>query len=128
MITTTDVFNILTRDCKKFGVKVFQKGNLPNGEVKEERITIHAKRQTIETYWNKGFVEVNFCVPDVNKEADLVRLNELERLAVSSLEQVGEYDGTHYRYSVHSSSTEQDISFKCHFVNVRILFEVLNIN
>ena len=128
MITTTDVSNILVRDCKIFGLEVFQEGAIPDGELTVERITVHAKRQTIETYWNKGFVEVNFCVPDKYGEADLVRLNELQRIATRMLEKVGEYDGTHYRYSVYSSSKEEEPSLKCHFINVRLLFEVLNIN
>ena len=110
MITTTDVANILTLDCMSFGINVFQKGNIPQGEIKAERITIHTKSQSTGTYWNKGFVEVNFCVPDINNEANLVRLQELEHLAVEKLDSVGECDNTFYRYSVQSHGIENDKS------------------
>ena len=65
MIVTTDIGNILYRDCKAFGIEVYQKGNIPDGEITTERVIIWTKEQSQETYWKKGFVEVNLCVPDV---------------------------------------------------------------
>lgn len=127
MITTTDAANIICKDCRPFGMEVFQEGLIPEEELTNERITVHAKRQSEESYWTKCFIEVNFSVPDKSGEADLIRLNEIEREALARLDSVGEYDESYYRYSVHSSSHERDLSFKCHFVNVRLLFEVLNI-
>lgn len=130
MIATTDIGNILYRDCKAFGIDVYQKGNIPDGEVTTERVIIRTKSQTPSKYWKKGFVEVNLCVPDVNVDtANLIRLAELEREAMKILDDVvGSYDGTTYRYSIDSIGTEADTALKCHYVNVRILFEVLNIN
>ena len=127
MITTTDVANILVMDCKSFGLPVYQKGNIPSGELKKDRITIHVKESTTGQYWNKGFVEVNFSTPDKQGKANLVRLQELERMALDSLDSVGEYDNSHYRYSIHSYGMEEDPSMKCHYINVRVLFEVLNV-
>ena len=127
MITSTDIANILYKDCQVFGLNVFQNGNIPDGEIENERITIHTKQQSIEPYWNKGFVEVNFCVPDMNGKANLIRLGELERDAVYLLEDVGEHDGSHYRYSVYSHGVEEDVPMRCHYINVRLLFEVLNV-
>lgn len=129
MIVTTDIGNILYRDCKAFGIEVYQKGNIPAGEVTTERVIIRAKSQSPETYWKKGFVEVNLCVPDVNPDtANLIRLGELERQAYSILDDVvSSYDGTRYRYSIDSIGTEADTALKCHYVNVRLLFEVLNV-
>ena len=40
---------------------------------------------------------------------------------------VGEYDGSSYYYSIDSIGTEADTALKCHYVNVRILFQVLNV-
>lgn len=130
MIVTTDIGNILYRDCKAFGIEVYQKGNIPSGEVTTERVVIRTKSQSPETYWKKGFVEVNLCVPDVKPDtANLIRLGELERQASSILNDVvGTYDGTRYQYSIDSIGTEADTALKCHYVNVRILFEVLNVN
>lgn len=130
MIVTTDIGNILYRDCKAFGIEVYQKGNIPSGEVTTERVVIRTKSQSPETYWKKVFVEVNLCVPDVKPDtANLIRLGELERQANSILDDVvSSYDGTRYRYSIDSIGTEADTALKCHYVNVRILFEVLNVN
>ena len=61
MIVTTDIGNILYRDCKAFGIEVYQKGNIPDGEITTERVIIWTKEQSQETYWKKGFVEVNLC-------------------------------------------------------------------
>lgn len=130
MIVTTDIGNILYRDCKAFGIEVYQKGNISDGEVTTERVIIRTKSQTPSKYWKKGFVEVNLCVPDVGIDtANLIRLAELEREAMKILDDVvGSYDGTTYRYSIDSIGTEADTALKCHYVNVRLLFEVLNVN
>ena len=39
----------------------------------------------------------------------------------------GRYDGTTYHYSIDTIGTEEDTALKCHYVNVRILFEILNV-
>jgi hypothetical protein len=131
MIVTTDIANILYRDCKAFGIEVYQSGNIPDEdkELSSERVIIRTKTQSPETYWKKGFVEVNLCVPDLGGKANLIRLQELERKAQEVLDDVvGEYDGSSYYYSIDSIGTEADTALKCHYVNVRILFQVLNVN
>ena len=71
MIVTTDIANILYRDCKAFGIEVYQSGNIPDEdkELSSERVIIRTKTQSPETYWKKGFVEVNLCVPDLGGKA-----------------------------------------------------------
>ena len=90
---------------------------------------IHAKKQQPGTHWRKSFAEVNLCVPDLSEnEANTIRLNELERQAMKRFDDVvSSYDGTRYRYSIESIGTEADTALKCHYVNVRILFNVLNV-
>ena len=136
MIVTTDIGNILYRDCKAFGIgEIYRKGDIPpvpdnpNYRLETERIAIRTKNQSPDKYWKKGFVEVNLCVPDiVPNTANLLRLAELERQAMSILDDVvGSYDGTTYCYSIESIGTEADTALKCHYVNVRILFNVLNV-
>ena len=97
--------------------------------MKSERIVIHVKKQQTDKYWKKSFVEVNLCVPDLKEgEANTIRLNELERKANKLFNDVvNTYDSTRYRYSIDSIGTEADTALKCHYVNVRILFEVLNV-
>ena len=130
MIVTTDIANILYKDCKAFGIEVYQAGNIPDEhkELSSERVIIRTKSQSPETYWKKGFVEVNLCVPDMDCDANLIRLQELERKAQEVLDEVvGEYDGSNYYYLIDSIGTEADTELRCHYVNVRILFQVLNV-
>ena len=130
MIVTTDIANILYKDCEAFGIEVYQAGNIP-GEHKElssERVIIRTKSQSPETYWKKGFVEVNLCVPDMDGDANLIRLQEFERKAQEVLDEVvGEYDGSNYYYLIDSIGIEADTELRCHYVNVRLLFQVLNV-
>lgn len=128
MITQGDIAKILYSDCQCFGLPVYQKDNTPVGKVTTERIVVIPKSGTIDTYWEKCYVEVNFCVPDKKGKADLIRMDELEREAVAILKyRSGEYDDTRYRYKKESTSREEDVELGCHFVNVRLLFEILNV-
>lgn len=129
MIVTTDIADILYRDCKAFGIEIVPFGKTLTGELASERITIHVKGQTPERIWEKCFVEVNLCVPDLSPtEANYPRLKELERLAKKKFKSVvGTFDGTTYLYEVDTISIEADTALKCHFVNCRILFNVLNV-
>ena len=123
MIVTTDIANILYRDCKAFGIEVYQSGNIPDEdkELSSERVIIRTKTQSPETYWKKGFVEVNLCVPDLGGKANLIRLQELERKAQEVLDDVaGEDDGACYFNSIDFIGTEADTALKWHYENVRI--------
>ncbi len=130
MIVTTDIANILYKDCEALGMEVYQSGNIPDEdkELSSERVIIIAKSQSPEAIWKKGFVEVNLCVPDMDGDANLIRLQQLERKAQEVLDDVvGEFDGSSYYYSIDQIGTEADTALKCHYVNVRLLFQVLNV-
>lgn len=126
MITTGDIADILVRDLKPFGIATYKKGAIPEGKVLTERITVIPKEPKPGIYWKKDFVEVNFCVPPMNGLANTKRLTELEREA-SGLRAVSSYDGSTYRYKVYSTKQELDTALECYFVNVKILFEILNV-
>lgn len=128
MIVTTDIADILYRDCKCFGIKIVPFGKTIMGELTDERITIHVKGQTPEKYWEKCFVEVNLCVPDLTDNiANTIRLKELERMAKKLFRSViNKFDGTTYHYEANTITIEADTALKCHFVNCRLLFNVLN--
>jgi hypothetical protein len=135
MITTNDIGDILVRDCRAFGIaEVYRKGNVKEvsgGKLTAERIVILPKDQQPGKIWMNDFVEVNICVPDVaDGVAATPRLQELERTAKGILDRVtGTFDGTRYYYSIDSlDGTVQDTDIRCHFVNVRLLFQVLNVN
>lgn len=126
MITTGDVGNILYKEAKQLGLPVYKKGNIPAWDNKE-RITIHPKKPTTGKYWKKLFVEVNISVPNLSEgKANLTRLTELERIALSHFDSCGVYDGSSYTYSCEVSQ-EEDMDLKCYFINCRILFEILNV-
>lgn len=129
MIVTTDIADILYRDCKDFGIMIVPFGKTLTGELKDERITIHVKGQTPEKIWEKCFCEVNLCVPDLGVNiANILRLKELERKAKELFRSVtGEFDDTRYHYEVDTIHIEADTALKCHFVNCRILFNALNV-
>lgn len=129
MIVTTDIADILYRDCKALGIGIVPFGKTLTGELTEERITIHVKGQTPEKIWEKCFVEVNLCVPDLGVNiANAIRLKALERTAKKKFKSVtGTFDGTRYLYEVDTISIEADTALKCHFVNCRILFNALNV-
>lgn len=129
MIVTTDIADILYRDCKAFGIDIVPFGNTLTGELKDERITIHVKGQTPSKYWEKCFCEVNLCVPDLGvKIANTLRLKELERKAKELFKSVtDEFDGTRYNYEIDTIHIEADTALKCHFINCRILFNALNV-
>ena len=132
MIATTDIANIIFKDCKSFGIsEVYQRGNIPEGKVNAERIVVYPKTQQPDTYWERGYVEVNLCVPlSRSGKTNLIRLNELERKAKEMFKDgvVGQYDGSWYRYSSETIGIEEDKELCSYYVNVKLLFEVLNVN
>ena len=128
MIVTTDIANILYRDFKVLGIDIVPFGKTLTGELDKECITIHVKKPTSEDYWVKRFAEVNICVPDIvqtwptpsvltNWKGSPTRILKLI---------TGIQDDTRYKYEV-ETSIETDTDLKCHFVNCKILFNVLNV-
>ena len=135
MITPQTIGNILYLDCKAFGIEdvyvVLPDDNtkeIPTGEVKSERAVIRLKEQKPETYWRKSFNEINILVPRIQDRANRIRLEEVEHKALKHFDGVvGEYDNVTYSYSVESIGSKTDNALNCEYVNVRILFEVLNV-
>lgn len=138
MITTSDIATILYKDCKAFGItNIYKAPNIPIGDkddpnepkVTTERITIHVKKETLDKIWRKSFVEVNLVVPNLRDgKANLSRTTELDRMAHDILDDVyGVFDGSKYIYSVCSTETIEEAGIKCNYVNVRVLFQVLNV-
>lgn len=130
MIVSSDTALVLYSDCKRlFAIDTYLAGTEPKGEVTTERVIVKSKEQKPEKIWAKNFVEVNIVVPDEDGEESSIRLQELERMAHGFFDGgvAGEYDGTAYHYSPESIGIEDDTHLNCHYVNVRILFETLNV-
>lgn len=133
MITALDVANILYHDCGVFNMERVPYGRTLVGKITNERITIHPHEQQPEAIWVKNYVEINLCVPDIDNEADTIRLNELQRQCAQVFNIagggiVGRYDDTQYLYTIEVIGQEQEDNLKCHYINCKILFQVLNIN
>lgn len=134
MITPQTIGNILYKDCKQHGFEpvyvVFPGDNskeIPAGEVKAERTVIHVKAQQPGTYWRKSFNEINILVPRIAGYPDRIRLEAIEHLAIESFDGItGCHDGVTYVYSIDSIGSMSDDALKCEYVNVKLLFEVLN--
>ena len=99
MITSSDAGAILYDDCKIFNLPIYRNWSFPKKKVDTDRIVVIAKSLSPDSYWTKGFVEVNFCVPDYKDNANLKRLNELERGALKVLGyKTGEFDKKYSKY------------------------------
>ena len=127
MIATKDIEQILIGDLSSLMdiSRIYTGDDAPEGVVSSERIVIRTKQLKTQTIFSKCFVEVNWCVPDLWDNPDSPRLQTVER-QMADLESVGEYDGSAYRYGVDSIQTLGS-ELKCHYVNVRLLFEILNV-
>lgn len=130
MITTGDIANILYRDCAVFGITRVPDGETVVGPLTEERIAIHTKEPTQESYWWKSFNEINICVPDLKDKADRVRLDALQAKAYAlwhNKTATGVLNGYRYAYTLYTSSQLEESALNCHYVNVRILFKYQNV-
>lgn len=126
MIVTGDIETILYGDLRPYGFKQYRKEAIKNGKVTDERIVVLCGTLQDAPIWKLAIVNVNICVPDVKGEANTKRLTEIERMFYK-MHSVSEYDGSTYQYTVKETSQEEDAALKCHFVNLKIYFEVLNI-
>lgn len=130
MITSTDIQTILYKKAQLLGVKeVYKEGNIMSGNYSTERVVILNNSAEPGTYWRIGFMNVNICVPDLDRDftANLTRLSELESLAYDVFSETGKMKGLAYTYDVDSTNIEEDRAAHSHYVNIRILFEVLNV-
>ena len=124
MITIGDISRRIYDDCRFLGVPIFIRGAIPEGKLEKERVIINPKTIEDGTNWYRGYVEVNYLVPDRNGEENGIRLDEVERCLKPLFYKQGVIDGTRYRYRRYSIGREQESSLECHFVNIRLLVEI----
>lgn len=130
MIVSTDIQTILYKKALELGVTgVYKEDDTPTGKLEEERVTVHSNSSEPGITWKVGFVHVNIAVPDLDEEGtpDLDRMNKLERMSMEVFKDTSVFDGTPYTYEVDTTSIEVNRDLKCHYVNVRVLFKVLNV-
>lgn len=136
MLTETDIGHIIFDDCAFLGLPTYLKTTLPDRiEGREDRIetngrvVIRPKRVTGDkTYFNECPVEVNIAFPDIDGETN-PDIEPLYRQALEELDndKCGRYGGEFYRYSVQRHGIEADSNLRCHYANITLLFEILNV-
>ena len=134
MIVTGDIYEILFDRVKDaFGIgteSIYDSWNPIKSRLKEEAIVIVTSTPIEpDTYWERAYAHVNICVPDYLGKTNTRRLNEVERMANRWIWEdiVGEYDSSSYRISKDSLGIEEDDALKCSYVNLVLLFEILNV-
>lgn len=132
MIVTTDIYEILhDRARDHFGIEDIHDGwNAVKSPLTREAIVIVTPTPIEpDTYWEKAYAHVNILVPDYLGEVSTLRLNQLERMAEAFIHQgiTGSYDGTSYTIGKDGLGIERDDTLRCGYVNLVLLFEILNV-
>lgn len=129
-ITTTDIRKIMRGILNSIGLPIYYKDDLPNEEIDNDRIIIVTSGEGYGKIWATTIVTTSICVPDpAPNVANLTRLSEYERISLSMFRDgiVGIYNGDNYSISLLKNGTDEDRQMKCHYVSLKLSFEVLNV-
>ena len=141
MITEIDAGHVIYDDLDFMGLERRLKGHITKGSLDGEQpmvgenvpddgmIVILPKRMSADkTYFNECTIEVNILMKDLQGETN-PRLNGLMKNAVSALSdfKTGKVGEDWYRYSVRSHGIEEEAKRECHYANITIDFETLNV-
>lgn len=141
MMTEVDAGHVIYDDLESLGLERRLKGHLHTGRLDGEKpmvgesvpdegmIVILPKVMSADhVYFNGCTIEVNILMKDIEGDTD-TRLNDRlkDALVILKDDKVGEFDGVWYRYSVRSHGIEQEGSLSCHYANITIDFETLNV-
>ena len=135
MLTQRDIGHVIYDDCRSFGLPVYLKDSLPDAEVvsSEERVkpmvVIRPKFVANDkTYFNDCTVEVNIVFPDIQGECN-PKLGDYYSKALEELDndKCGRCGKEFYRYHVERHGIEADENLSCHYANITLLFEILNV-
>lgn len=127
MISGSDIGKIIYDVCREYGVETFIKGSIPIKDVDGERITISVGQIHDGRLWRSCYVNVNWYVPDVMSEGNAVRLEDIEVLMRPLHEGCGRAGGIQYRWRCETTEVAPDESLRCHYVNLKLLFETLKV-
>ena len=132
MLTEGDIANYIYTKSKGFGIaNVWQWGNIPNGEVNAERVTVQVKPMQEDVVWFSGFAEINVLLPNIEhtEYAPLIRMNEVEHIARQLFDKnVEKVEDDWLRYEIDTLNSDWDAQLHCYYINVHLRIEVLNIN
>lgn len=129
-ITTADIRRIMYGILSPLGLPVHYKEDIPKGEITDERIIIVTSGEGYGKIWATCIVTISICVPDPTPNvANLTRLSYYEDEALKMFKDsiVGGYKGDNYVISLQKNGIEEDRQMRCHYVNLKLSFEVLNV-
>ena len=141
MITETDAGHIIFDDLDSLGLERRLKGHLKTGRLDGEEpmveesvpddgmiVVIPKSMSADKTYFNDCTIEVNILMKDLEGETNPMLEEKLKKaLEVLMADKVGNIENDWYRYSVRSHGIEQEGSMNCHYANITIDFETLNV-
>ena len=129
MITQTDLLETTYDMCKVFNTTLYMPGTCPEEEITSERIVILGGIINDGSRWDRTDVRINWCVPDINGEPDLVRLKAVEKLFRDTFSRgAGMVGDCRYRWRRVSTETVTEKSMKVHYANLTLKYELLNTN
>lgn len=129
-ITTADIRRIMYGILSQWGLPIHYKEDLPMGEITDERIIIVTSGEGYGKIWTTCIVTISICVPDPTPNvANLTKLDVYEKQSIKMFKDgmVGDYKGDNYVISLQKNGIEEDRQMKCHYVNLKLSFEVLNV-
>lgn len=129
-LTTSDIRIICKRLISSLGIEVCFPEELPLGAIASDRAVIVTSSDDLGKYWGKCIVTLSILVPDVcPKVANMSRLSDYEKrvqeMFVDGI--AGEYGEDSYLIELQSIGIDNASDVKCHFVNAKLMFNVLNI-
>lgn len=141
MITEIDAGRIVYKLLSFMGMERRLKGHLKTSSLDGESpmvgetvpsdgmIVILPKTMSADkTYFNGCVIEVNVLMRDINGETNPDLNDKLREILVElGNGVVSESDGTWYRVSIRSHGIEEESRMKCHFANITMYFETLNV-
>lgn len=141
MITEIDAGHVIYNDLSPMQMERRLKGHLLRGTINGEEVMISEKIpekgiiviipksiSADKKYFNDCTIVVNILLKDVEGEAN-PKLNTLLKEAFSLLnaDRTGEVEGEWYRYNVRSHGIEEEKNLRCHYANIIIDFQILNV-
>lgn len=130
-LTTSDIRIICKKIVGSLGIEVCLPEELPLGAIASDRAVIVTSSDDLGKYWGKCIVTISIMVPDVcPKIANMSRLSSYEskvqEMFVDGI--AGEYGGDSYLIELQSIGIDNASDVKCHFVNAKLMFNILNVS
>lgn len=141
MMTEIDAGHVIYDDLESLGLEMRLKGHLHTGRLDGESpmvgetvpedgmIVILPKAMSADkVYFNGCTIEVNILMRDIEGETNPSLNDRLkEALGILQADKVGQFEEVWYRYGVRSHGIEQESTISCHYANITIDFETLNV-